>query len=47
MAKPIVTEMKDFGKDIMNRDEKDAGHYGHAKKPVFFAISTRLLHPQY
>jgi len=48
MAKPIVIEIIDLGKDIMNRDVKNM--LTIKDKPIsqyFFAISTRFSHLKY
>ena len=48
MAKPIVIEIIDLGKDIMNRDvKKMLAIIDTPKSQYFFAISTRLSHPKY
>ena len=48
MAKPIVIEITDLGKDIMNRDvKKMLTIIDTPKSQYFFAISTRLSHPKY
>tara|TARA_B100000963_G_C22058927_1_gene422910 strand:+ start:63 stop:440 length:378 start_codon:yes stop_codon:yes gene_type:complete len=48
MAKPIVTEMIDLGKDMMNRDvRKMLAIIDRPKSQYFFAISTGLSHLKY
>ena len=48
IANPIVTEMIDFAKDIINKDvKKILTIIDTPKSQYFFAISTRLSHPKY
>ena len=48
MAKPMVIEITDLGKDIMNRDvTKMLAIIDTPKSQYFLAISTGLSHPKY
>ena len=48
IAKPMVTEMMDLGKDIMNRDvKKMLTIIERPKSQYLFAISKGFSHPKY